>query len=339
MTNIWINRWFSVAYQYLNMIRNNEDGMPFTLYGTHPNRMHMSLQACDHVEVEPAVTGSAYVEFCLDFCDRNRIDVFIPRWNMYDIAKEVRRFEERGTKVMVCQDLSLLEKLIDKEKFYRSVEATGIMTLPDYQVVNTVEQFRAAYQQLIDQGHNVCIKPTKSEGGSGFRVIENGRDRVKDLFGPINKYMAFDEVVHLLEQVDRFDDLMVMELLEGYEYSIDCLADPAGKLIAAVPRRKAGGRLRALEQNEEMLQIAKRVAETYKIPYNFNIQMKYNRGVPKLLEINPRMSGGLHVSCLSGVNFPYLAVKLILGMDVPTQEPTYGILASHVEQPVHMKRF
>jgi hypothetical protein len=49
------------------------------------------------------------------------------------------------------------------------------------------------------------------------------------------------------------------------------------------------------------------------------------------------MSGGLHVSCLSGVNFPYLAVKLALGGEVAPQTPEYGILASHIEQPMRMK--
>lgn len=337
MTNVWLNRWFSVAYHYTNLIRNNEDGMPFTMYGTHPDPRHMSLQACDHAEVEPVLPDADYVEFCLEFCQRNSIDVFIPRLKMLPIVQQMHRFEAVGTKVIACQDVSLLQKLMDKHHFYESVLQTGIMEVPDYYVVNTVEQFQAAYAKLVAKGHKVCLKPTDSEGGMGFRVIDNNRDRLQDLFGAINRYVSYEEVVRLLSSVKRFDDMMVMELLEGLEYSIDSLADSNGRLLAAVPRRKAGGRLRLLDQVPELLAIAERVAETYQIPYNFNIQVKYNQGVPKLLEINPRMSGGLHVSCLSGVNFPYLAVKSALGMDVPVQKPRYDILASHIEQPMLMK--
>ncbi|PWK13102.1 ATP-grasp domain-containing protein [Tumebacillus permanentifrigoris] len=337
MTNVWLNRWFSVAYHYTNLIRNNEDGMKFTMYGTHPDPRHMSLQACDHAEVEPALPDADYVEFCLEFCQRNSIDVFIPRLKMLPIAAQVQRFESIGTQVIVCQDVPLLKKLMDKHEFYESVLETGIMEMPDYYVVNTVEQFQSAYAKLVEKGHKVCLKPTNSEGGMGFRVIDNNRDRLQDLFGAINRYVSYEEVVRLLSSVERFDDMMVMELLEGYEYSIDSLANSNGELLAAVPRRKAGGRLRLLDPVPELLAIAQRVAETYRIPYNFNIQVKYNHGVPKLLEINPRMSGGLHVSCLSGVNFPYLAVKSALGMDVPVQTPHYNILASHIEQPMLMK--
>ena len=92
-----------------------------------------------------------------------------------------------------------------------------------------------------------------------------------------------------------------------------------------MPRRKADGRLRLLEEVPELIEIAHQVAANYKIPFIYNIQVKYNQGVPKLLEINPRMSGGLHVTCLSGINFPYLAVKSILGGHVDNQKPNYGM--------------
>jgi hypothetical protein len=127
-----------------------------------------------------------------------------------------------------------------------------------------------------------------------------------------------------------------MELLEGPEYSIDCIADGEGSLHAAIPRRKADGRLRVLENNEELIAIAQRVAAVYRIPYNFNIQMRYSGGVPKLLEINPRMSGGLHATCLTGINFPYLGVKAALGQQIGELKPEYGMMTSHIELAMRM---
>jgi carbamoylphosphate synthase large subunit len=334
---IYFNRWFSVAFHYMNAIRNNEDGVQFKLYGTHPDPRHMSLQGCDHAEVEPALQGLEYVQWCVEFCRRHQIDVFIPRLRMYHISKHVHLFDAIGTKVIICRDTELLEKLMEKDKFYESVAETGIMTVPAYHVVNNAADFKKAYEDLTGRGLRVCFKPTNSEGGLGFRIIDNNRDPLQELFGHVTKWISFDEAYQVLSSQESFQDIMVMELLEGFEYSIDCLSDAEGNLLAAVPRRKAGGRLRLLEDKPELLEIAKRVAQTYKIPYNFNIQMKYNGDTPKLLEINPRMSGGLHVSCLSGVNFPYLAVKLALGGEVAPQTPEYGILASHIEQPMRMK--
>ncbi|WEK55073.1 MAG: ATP-grasp domain-containing protein [Candidatus Cohnella colombiensis] len=334
---VWFNRWFSVAYHYMNAIRNNPDGIAVEIYGTHPDIRHMSLQACDYAEVEPVLDDDAYVDFCVNFCKQHKIDVFIPRLKMLQIAKAIHLFDEIGTKVIVCRDVSLLEQLMDKSLFYESVREKDVMVVPDYYVVNDGEGFKHAYEKLIARGHRVCIKPTNGEGGVGFRIIDNNRDPFADLLGVSNKYVSYEEVSRILSGVGKFDDLMVMELLDGLEYSIDCLSDPEGNLLAAVPRRKAGGRLRLMENVPELIDIAKRVANTYKIPYNFNIQMKYREGVPKLLEINPRMSGGLHVTCLTGINFPYLAVKLALGERVDVQSPRYNLLASHVEMPMLMK--
>ncbi|WP_339317859.1 ATP-grasp domain-containing protein [Paenibacillus sp. FSL R10-2734] len=335
--NIYFNRWFSVAYHYMNLLRNNEDGIPVQIFATHPDIRHMSLQGADFAETEPALKGIEYVQFCVDFCRRNEIDVFIPRLHMLDIALHVAMFDAIGTKVLVCRDLDLLESIMDKGKFYENVSEQGIMSIPDYHVVSTAEQFKEAYEDLVAKGHRVCFKPTETEGGLGFRIIDNNRDPLQELFGYVTPLITFDDAYRILASRTTFPDLMVMELLEGYEYSIDCLADDNGKLLVAVPRRKVGGRLRLMEHIPELEEIAARVAEVYKIPFNFNIQMKYNGDTPKLLEINPRMSGGLHMSCLSGINFPYLAVKSALGGEVQPMNFEGDVLASHLEQPMIMK--
>ncbi len=335
--NIYFNRWFSVAYHYMNLLRNNEDGIPVQIFATHPDIRHMSLQGADFAETEPALKGIEYVQFCVDFCRRNEIDVFIPRLNMLDIALHAAMFDAIGTKVLVCRDLDLLESIMDKGKFYENVSEQGIMSIPDYHVVSTAEQFKEAFDDLVAKGHRVCFKPTETEGGLGFRIIDNTRDPLQELFGYVTPLITFDDAYRILASKTTFPDLMVMELLEGYEYSIDCLADEDGKLLVAVPRRKVGGRLRLMEHIPELEEIAARVAEVYKIPFNFNIQMKYNGDIPKLLEINPRMSGGLHMSCLSGINFPYLAVKSALGGEVQPMNFEGDVLASHLEQPMIMK--
>ncbi|BCG56907.1 ATP-grasp domain-containing protein [Paenibacillus sp. URB8-2] len=332
--NVYFNRWFSVAYHYMNLIRGNEDGMPFRIFATHPDIHHMSLQGADVAEKEPALTGLPYVEFCVDFCRRHAIDIFIPRLHMLDISRHAHLFDEIGTKVLVCRDAELLESVMIKDSFYENVRAKGIMAIPDYHVVRSAEDFEAAYRDFAAKGHRVCFKPTESEGGLGFRIIDNNRSPLQELLGYVTQLISFEEARRILAEARTFPDLMVMELLEGYEYSIDCLADGEGRLLAAVPRRKAGGRLRLLERHAGFMELAAKVAETYRLPYNFNIQMKYNGETPKLLEINPRMSGGLHISCLSGINFPYLAVKSALGGEVPRMELQRDILAAHIEQPV-----
>lgn len=297
----------------------------------------MSLLASDHIGTEPAVFGREYVDFCVDFCKRNQIDIFIPRLHMEEISRYVHLFDEIGTKVMVCRDIELLDSMIEKDKFYEALQGKDLVTIPDYRVVNTAEQFKQAYEELTAAGHKVCFKPTKSEGGMGFRIIDNERDPLRDLYGYVTLSTTFEQAYETLSLTEHFDTLMVMELLDGTEYSIDCVASAEGELITAIPRRKSTGRTYLLEDTPELLAIADRIATSLRIPYAFNIQVRYNNGIPKLLEINPRMSGGLYITCLSGVNMPYLAVQALQGKTIDPPDPKFGIQAGYVEQPLIME--
>ncbi|NIK78901.1 biotin carboxylase [Paenibacillus castaneae] len=337
MIRVYMNRWFSVAYHYINMIRNNPNGEQYEFYGTHPDINHLSLIAADHKDIEPAVVGLEYVQFCVDFCKRNKIDLFIPRLHMEDISRHAHLFDEIGTKVMVCRDIELLDSMIEKDKFYEALADMELVAIPDYRVVNTAEQFKQAYEELTAAGHQVCFKPTKSEGGMGFRIINNDRDPLVELYGYVSLSTTFKQAYETLSSTDRFDSIMVMELLSGTEYSIDCVSTAEGELLTAIPRRKSAGRMYYLEDTPELLDIADRIARALRIPYAFNIQVRYSNGIPKLLEINPRMSGGLYITCLSGVNMPYLAVQALQGKAVEAPVPQFGIQAGYVEQPLIMK--
>jgi biotin carboxylase len=320
------------------MIRENNDNRKFIIYGTHPNKDALYLQNCDYAFVEPDISGDEYIDFCLDFCQRHRIDIFIPRKENVLISKRLANFEALGVKVLVCPDAELMAKMDNKAATYQTVSAGAqIFSIPDYEVVNTSEQFKKAYERLKDKGHTVCFKPVIGEGATGFRVIKDKIESIDQLFNQgIGYRISYHYAYEILSQQENFPDLMVLEFLEGREYSIDCVSSHEN-LYAAIPRMKGDGRVRELVDSPELIQLAHKFHQEYKLPYVFNIQVKYNDGVPKLLEINPRMSGGMHISCLAGINIPYLAIKILLGEKINQLEPRFGIRASHIEKEIILK--
>ncbi|NHM32652.1 ATP-grasp domain-containing protein [Neobacillus terrae] len=330
--NIWFNRWFTTAAHFIELIRNNPESRKFTIYGTHSNLDALYLQVCDFAYSEPDVEGEEYIDFCLDFCQNHQIDIFIPRTENVLISKRLEKFHSIGVKVLVCPDYELMKVLDNKVKAYQVVGEKTSIRIPEYFVVNNAEEFKDAYQTLRERGRTVCMKPAVGEGACGFRVIKENIDTVEQLIGGGNGYrIPYPYAFEILSQKEHFSDLIVMEFLEGTEYSIDCLASTK-KLFTAVPRMKGDGRVRELIENHELIQLAHEFYKEFRLPYVFNIQFKYSMGIPKLLEINPRMSGGLHISCLSGVNYPYLALKLLLGEEIKNLSPQFGIRASHLEK-------
>jgi predicted ATP-grasp superfamily ATP-dependent carboligase len=327
---IWFNRWFSVGYQYVNMIRNNPDNLQFKIYGTHPDKAHMLLQACDHVEQEPVTSGSEYIEFCLEFVQRHKIDLFIPRQNMLDIVRHIDKFEALGTKVLAIQDYEFLKIVNDKDLFYQLCASKELIDIPEYYIAKDEKEFLDVYDILHNQGKQVCFKPVSGEGGEGFRIIDPNIKPVNMFLNAHNTRISIEQVRAFIKSVPDMPRLMVMEYLNGQEYSIDCIVHQ-NELLTAIPRRKIRGRIRYLENNKELINIAKKFAEKFDLPTIFNLQVIYKDGIPHLLEINPRMSGGLHFSSLSGINLPYYAVKTFLKGRSELPEPRLDIYTSHVE--------
>lgn len=335
---IWFNRWFTTVSHYMDLIRANDEGRKFIIYGTHPNKDALYLQNCDYAFIEPDISGDEYIEFCLDFCKRHGINIFVPRKENVLISRRLSEFEALGVKVLVCPDAEIMETMDNKAATYQSImRRVPSFSIPDYYVVNNIEDFKQAYDSLKQNGHNVCFKPVIGEGANGFRVIKDNVDSIDQLLQHGIRYrLPYKYACEILSQQETFPDLMVMEFLDGREYSIDCISS-LDELYAAIPRMKGDGRVRELVESMELIELAREFHQEYQLPFVFNIQMKYNNGIPKLLEVNPRMSGGMHISCLSGINLPYLAIKILLGETIQPLKPQFGIRASHIEKEMILK--
>ncbi|MBC7502477.1 MAG: ATP-grasp domain-containing protein, partial [Herminiimonas sp.] len=103
--------------------------------------------------------------------------------------------------------------------------------------------------------------------------------------------------------------MLVMEFLNGHEYSVDCVGDH-GRLICAIPRKKSMvvGQGQTIDMRDDILESARQLAATYGLNGMFNVQFREGRNGLGLLEINPRMSGGIAMACIAGPNLPYLAL-------------------------------
>lgn len=335
---IWFGHLYSTAYSIIELIKNNNEGYEFEIFCTNNNQDSVLFEIADHYELEPIIEDDEeYIKYCLDFCLKNKIEVFIPNYKkLLVLAKNVSRFLAQGTKVLLTDNYELMDTLVDKVNSYESFKKHNICATPDYFIANNAEEFKLAYEKLSDLGHQVCFKPRHSIGGMGFRVISEKAESFTALGGYINANIMFEQAYKILSKVDYFDDLIVSEFLEGSEYSIDTLSD-SNKLYAIIPRRKINKKARILEEKKDLIEIVKKFHEVYKFPYICNIQIKYHNDIPKLLEINPRMSGGLHISCLSGINIPFEAIKILLEKPIGELNPKYEIIMTQIEKELILK--
>lgn len=330
MIRVWFNHWFSTSYRLIELMKEDKEEQIYVI-GSNQQVDSVIQKVCDEWYEEPALDGEAYLEYCLDFCKAHQVDVFVPRRKMVDISKNRERFLQIGTKIM-ADDYSVIQFLGDKAAAYDYFRKCEGLHIPEYAIVNTAEQFAEAYAKLREAYSQICIKFVRDEGGMSFRKVTEEADRFRRLRMYPGTDIAYETLIETLQEAERFDDLMVMPYLPDNEISVDCLNTEQG--LIAIPRNKGAARHERVEYSAEILKMVQIIMDKIKLQYPCNIQFKIKDGVPYLLEINTRMSGGLQMSCLAAdVNIPNIALNKVLGKQVDWTMDRTEKTVSYIELP------
>jgi carbamoyl-phosphate synthase large subunit len=102
--------------------------------------------------------------------------------------------------------------------------------------------------------------------------------------------------------------------------------DIQGNFVVAVPRERikvsAGiSSVGRITKNDILINFVKKISKNLKFwgPINFQFK-KDKKGILKLIEINPRCSGGMAITMESGLNPPELTLKLLKGEVISKKE-------------------
>ena len=313
MIRVWFNHWFSTAYRLIELMKDDKEE-EIHIIGTNLQLDSVIQKVCDEWYEDSPLKGDEYIDFCLDFCKKHSVDVFVPRRCMTDVSRCKDKFEAIGVKVLVddYKAVSLLENKAAAYEFFKNYENIRI---PEYYSVTNVQQFAEAYSKLKENNKQICVKFVRDEGGMSFRKSAekvNEFDRLRIYQGTS---ISYDDLYSALASRESFDELMVMPYMEGNEVSVDCLRTDSGTI--AVPRIKSPVRHERVVYDTEIITTTANVLNKLNLQFPCNVQFRYKDGQLYLLEINTRMSGGLQMSCLaSGVNIPNIALNKLLGKEI-----------------------
>ncbi|WP_020561131.1 ATP-grasp domain-containing protein [Thiofilum flexile] len=335
---IWFNKTFSSISSVLMCLRQAVDIEPITTIVTHTNTAAPAFLVADEYAVEPkGLMGEAYLKWCLQFCEEQAIDVF---W----VAKEARflggqrdKFAAIGTQLLLVAEPEVLALLGRKGDFYRTLPPEVALVMDNIAVHNKTE-FDQAVATLSQQHKSLCIKPSVSVFGLGFRVLDTKRDSITHLVKGVEYEIPLSELRAGMENTPEFPEMLVMENLRGYEWSVDCAGDN-GQLLCAIQRRKlAAGLGQLIDNNAEIQGMVERLTQHFKLNGIFNIQFKLGANGPRLLEINTRPSGGFGMACLAGVNLAQLVVQALQGKALSMAPLQYGLRVGEMSMPVILGR-
>ncbi|GGJ39302.1 ATP-grasp domain-containing protein [Deinococcus roseus] len=315
-TRVWFNKGFSVIHHVLNAMHATGQ---WELYATHTTPEAPMLYGPWHHELEPAgLTGRKYLNWALEYCKKHRIEVFFPCKEKSLIKKHEAEFAAIGTTLVVSASPEVL-RLVDHKAEFLQTFPTHICPIPDFRTFHTLDEFNQAVEELGGERKALCFKPSVGIYASGFRMLTR-KSRMTLLLGNELYAMSYQEARAYFGNNRKFAKMMLMEVCEGTERSIDCVA-LNGELAQCVIRSKSKEGAQVSEDNAAVEQMAREITRHYGLNGIFNIQLKDRGGVPNMLEINARPSGGMHLSITAGLNFGHVAALMALGHLTPDQVP------------------
>ncbi len=292
----------------------------FFIIGLDNNLNSIAPAIADKFYQVPLGNDKRYVPKLLGIAKKEKVKVIFPfnTRELLNLASHIDELEKIGVKV----NLSSLESLkIANNKFLLNEICKKIgVPYPETILVKSFSEFKKAVFKLGYPKKPVCVKPPVSNGQRGFRIIDDSQNQLSLFLNqkPTQVVVSFKQIKEIFNKAKTFPELMVMEYLPGEEYTVDILAGE-GKALVIIPRLreeiKMGVSFRAKTVKEaRIIQYSALIVKSLKLHGIVGLQFKKDeKGIPKILEANPRIQGTNIISVASGVNLPYLAVKMLQG--------------------------
>lgn len=329
---VYFNQWFSsIADVISDLKRKYGDSIKFIASSKNKNHAYKDsvdvflVEDWEEVPGNEAESMQNYINYIFDVVKTYKVDLFFAKKHADTIAKYKNQLAMLGVFTLL-EDYKTLKSLdskagvYDKLKQYKELEKyiPAYMNPTDDESRNKMTVILNQYEVGL-QRKEWCLKKDIDEGGASFRKIERKPFNISQLdhfgFGKV----TIKDARQLLVDNETSSKIIFMELLDSPEISVDCYNSKRG--FIHICRSKGSDRVQKLFYSDELADICKKIGEIYNLQFVYNVQFRYSKdGQLKLLEINPRLSGGTYYSVLFN-----LSIAEILMLDMLNMNDKYNI--------------
>lgn len=216
------------------------------------------------------------------------VDVILPFVNGAIEIASICRDKMKDVFVPVT-DFEMASNLFDKAEAAKTFKEAGLPIPRTYSVINA---------QLP-----AIAKPRKGGSSRGIQIFRN-----------------MEDLMHL----NDLKNYLLQEYIENRkEYTVDCYIDKTGEILVTVPRERLeimGGestRTRTCH-NEILEQLSREVIEKFSLRGPVNLQFLHDLDADRylLMEVNPRLGGGVICSIYAGAPITDYIIKEALGVEL-----------------------
>jgi predicted ATP-grasp superfamily ATP-dependent carboligase len=255
-----------------------------------------------------------FIDSLLEIVEKENINLIIPCGNedVLAVSKNIERFP---VPVMVSS-YSNLKKAFDKKEVYSTLYSLKSPLTPKYFIVKSKQELVKAGELLGYPKEPVCIKPAGGRGGRGVYILRENAN-FNSLFK--NKPSAEIPLEALVKYLpEQFpEELIIMEYLYEPFYSFYALACEGEIKVSLTHIREWGNASQTFRGkvffDQKLQDLLSPLIKHFKLSFCINVELGTSKdGSIKLFDLNPRIAASSGVDRYVGINFPYLALKLLL---------------------------
>jgi len=268
----------------------------------------------------PAGDAPSYIDAMLDIVKSNGVNLVVPTSDEEALALSAHRsaFTALGCD-LACAEYDTLRVLADKGAAYQQMRRVGL-PVPDWKSANTRDELGTVIEEMITAHGDLIVKPVTARGGRGVvGIVENSMDVPEG--SRENRVTADRFFKDILPNYDDALPAMIMPRLEEPVHDLDMLAW-RGSPIRVVPRRRVNSALpnegHVILDAPDLIDLGNRVIAEFSLSWLYDCDIMFDaKGVPWILEINPRQSGSIAASIVAGVPLLDDMLSLAKGEPVP----------------------
>jgi carbamoyl-phosphate synthase large subunit len=271
-----------------------------TVVAADPNPLAPAQYAATVRTAVPLIADPDYVPALQRLCDEHDVGAIVPLTDLDIETLAEARADGRLPQALV-PDAEIARATYDKYETHLLLERLGLPTPP------------TVLPERLDEiaGRPMMVKPIR---GSGARSIHPARTR--------------DEAEFFVGYVD--EPVMVQKLMDGPEFSMDCLSDRQGRCLNVIPRTmiesRGGESIKGtVIDDPELIDLGRRVVEALNVRGPATVQAFRDREIGLgITDVNTRFGGAFPApvyAAQSGRSYPELIVRMARGEEV---EPHVG---------------
>ncbi|TDG11615.1 ATP-grasp domain-containing protein [Seongchinamella unica] len=261
----------------------------FSTFAASSIPSHANCVFPDSEHILPHISDSGFIDGLNQLLTELEIDYIFPAHD--EVILALAKSSQRLAAELLCVPWEICQLTQYKANTYTALSEEAFVP--------------RCYSQATEiDNYPVFRKPSRGQNSIGAHIV--------------------DDATHL-QSIDKpFKDHVITEYLPGREYTVDCFSTRSGELLFCQPRErlrtKYGISMHSLttsDHAQRISEIARKLVSRLGIFGGWFFQVREDKlGVPKLLEVAPRIAGTSVSARFGGVNLAALTIYDAMGIPV-----------------------